>query len=249
MVQEALQDLNEKLEEVSKRLYGEQLSLRAVNPSDLALLKKNARYMPKPMFDQLASNIGRDKALQSVPLCHTLKDGRLEVLSGNHRVKAAIHAGVKEIIVMVVPSEMATSKKRAVQLSHNSLSGQDDMQLLSELWKEISDIDERIYSGLDSVLTGEIGKINFSGFGPEQIRTEQISMWFVPDEIKHLDQLLEAMTNLAASRKVYLAPLSKYDELFSKLVAAKKHKNIVNTAVAFMAMIDELIAYEEEKTS
>lgn len=63
--------------------------------SELKLLEKNARYMKPEQFNRLVENIRRDGCLTSVPLVH--RDGEsLVVVSGNHRVSAAIKAGIEE---------------------------------------------------------------------------------------------------------------------------------------------------------
>ena len=54
---------------------------------DLKLLEKNARYMTPQEFSQLVANIKQDGKLMGVPVVY-----RGEVLSGNHRVRAAIKA-------------------------------------------------------------------------------------------------------------------------------------------------------------
>lgn len=240
---------NARLAEISRLLYGDELELRVVDPRSLVLLQKNARYMAKEVFDQLTRNIAKDKGLQSMPLCHTLPDGRVEVLSGNHRVKAAIQGNLPRILILVYKRTLDTDRKTAIQLSHNAIVGQDDAQLLTELWNDIKDIEERLYSGLDSVAIGELSKINFAGFGPEQIRTEQVTLWFLPEEVKEFDKLLAAMNTLAGSKTVYLAPLDRYETLFKLIVAKKKSDNIRNTTVAFMALIDELVDYERSKAT
>jgi len=196
--------------------------------------------MPKEVFDQLMQNVKGDGALQSVPLCHKLDAGGIEIISGNHRVKAAVEAGVKEIIILCFSYELKVGKKRAVQLSHNAIVGQDDLQLLVELWHEIDDISDRIYSGLDSKVLGEISKVNFAGFGAEQIRTEAITLWFLPDEVKNFDALLDKMAELVGAKQVYIAPLAKYDDLFKAIMEKKRRDNIKNTAVAMSALIDQL---------
>lgn len=234
-------DLNLKLVEMSKLIFpGSEVLLKVVHPRTIVTLKRNARFMPKETFDQLTRNIKGDKVLSSVPFCHTLEDGRLEVLSGNHRVKASIEAGLDRILVMVVPYQMKPGRKIAVQLSHNALSGQDDIPLLKELWDEIDELNEKLYSGLDSVAVQELAKVNFSGFGAQVIRTEQVTLFFIPEEVAEFDKLLDAFDKLATSQTIYLAPLS-HDKLFELIVAKKKEGNIKNTSVALMALIDSLV--------
>jgi hypothetical protein len=237
---EELTALNSKLTEISQRVFGDKLQLLVVDPAALVPTRKNARYMPKEVFDQLMSNVKGDGGLQSVPLCHKLEDGRIELLSGNHRVKAACEAGIKEIIILCFPYELKTGKKRAVQLSHNAIVGNDDMQLLVELWGEIDEISDRIYSGLDSKTIGEMAKVNFSGFGAEQVRTECVVLWFLPDEVQKMDALVAKMTELTGASVVYMAPLAKYETLFKAIMEKKQRDNIKNTAVAMSALIDGL---------
>jgi len=241
---EILSAMNEKLAEIAKAIYGEDLVLRLVNPKSIVLLKKNARYMSKTTFDQLTANLRTDASLQSVPLCHTLPDGRLECLSGNHRVQAAIRAGVTEALVMVIPYELSKAKKISRQLSHNALVGQDDLTTLAELWSEIDDLNEKLYAGLDSDLIGELEKINFEGFAADAIRTESVMFWFLPEEVARLDEVLKVQEDLAPGNPIYMAPLDRYGKMWHALVNAKKNADIKNTAVAFMMLIDAMAETE-----
>jgi ParB-like chromosome segregation protein Spo0J len=62
-------------------------------------------------------------------LCRILPDGKLEVVSGNHRIKASIQAKIKQVFVMVILREISQGDKIAIQLSHNSLTGEDDVNI------------------------------------------------------------------------------------------------------------------------
>jgi hypothetical protein len=64
---------------------GNGLELWKVPPSALREQDVNARSMPKAMFERLAQTIGRDKRLESLPLCDKTERG-LEIVSGHHRV-------------------------------------------------------------------------------------------------------------------------------------------------------------------
>lgn len=77
MVQEALQidQLNARLGEVARLIYGDRATLRLVDPQKLRLLTKNARFMQKASFEQLVSNVQGDGMLSSVPLCHRIGGG------------------------------------------------------------------------------------------------------------------------------------------------------------------------------
>lgn len=54
----------------------------------------NARIMKNEMQDQLTANIKKRGQLESLPL-FVLVDGKLEIISGHHRVKSARAAEMK----------------------------------------------------------------------------------------------------------------------------------------------------------
>lgn len=101
----------------------------------------------------MRDNIASDKRLSSVPLCYRHEDGRLEVLSGNHRVKASIEAKIPVILVLVITETLDQSRRIAIQLSHNALVGEDDQSILANLWSKIETVKDKLYSGLDSEVT------------------------------------------------------------------------------------------------
>ena len=126
---------NEELATISQEMFGDGMRLVVVAPASLTLLKDNARFFKRETFRQLRDNIAADKRLSSVPLCYRHEDGRLEVLSGNHRVKASIEAGIPHILVLAVTEELDKSRRIAIQLSHNALVGEDDQRhFWANLW-------------------------------------------------------------------------------------------------------------------
>jgi hypothetical protein len=141
-IREALNLLNQKL----AGLFPYRLELAA--PDELRLLEKNARYMKAEQFQNLVENVKKDGNLSSLPLCYREKDGKLRVLSGNHRVMAARQAGVKQVLVLVIADEKDVDERLAIQLSYNAIAGQNDLVILKELWESIQDVQARMYAGL-----------------------------------------------------------------------------------------------------
>lgn len=251
---EGIGELNKKLSEVSKNIYGNKLELRVVDPSNLILLKKNARFMKHEMFSQLVENIIRDGQLESVPLCYKLKDGSLEVISGNHRVQGAIKANIKLILVMVITEDLSVSRRRAKQLSHNQISGEDDFSLLKEIWNEIIEINDKIYTGMDSIKIEELEKIQFSALSTPSIKTESITLWFLPEEVVKIEELITYAEKFIASKKIFMVPLKIYDHVFKMLVEIKTKYDIRNNAVALLHIfeiakntIDQMKVIEESQ--
>ena len=116
--------------------------IRKVDPKTLKPREKNARYMTNEQLERLTENVKRDGRLTSLPLVHTLADGRLELISGHHRTLASIGAGFDQIEVIVITTELDDSRITALQLSHNAISGQDDKSILAGLYEAL-DLPER----------------------------------------------------------------------------------------------------------
>ena len=213
---------NDTLSRISKALYGDALTLAVMDPKDISLLKKNARILKKDVFQQLTANIGRDKRLSSVPLCHRLSDGRVEVLSGNHRVQASVEAGIERILVMIIEEDLTRSQAVAIQLSHNALVGEDDPALLAELWAEIEDIAAKTYAGLSSDVVEKLDKIDLTSFTTPQVSTRTMTFAFVDSEAECLNA----------------ADVRQFDRFFDLLEATKKTFDVRNASLAMLKLMD-----------
>lgn len=236
MVEETEAEINKALGVINTKL-GNKLKLGVIDPKKLTLLEKNARYMDQFQYQGLLRNIKNDGFLSSVPLCHKDDSGRLVVISGNHRTQASIDAGVKQIIYMY-RDDLTRSQQVAEQLAHNSLSGQDDMQILKSLWDEIDDLDSKVRSGLDSELIAELAKIDFSAINSARLIFETVQLLFLPEELQRFDDLLEDARMNTASKNNYLCSMKAYETVFEMLVKIKKDYEIKNTAVAFMQLVE-----------
>lgn len=98
--------------------------LAVVNPADVDLLEKNARFMRNDMFRQLVDNIRRDRGLQSVPLLYQPAGQRPKCVSGNHRIMAAKEAGLTAVLCLVIDEAKDGEEQIAIQLAHNAIAGE-----------------------------------------------------------------------------------------------------------------------------
>jgi hypothetical protein len=162
-IQVALDQLNEKL---SDRLP---YKLCMAKASEIDFLENNAQFMTKEQFAALTHNVKADGALTSVPICYLQENGRKLVLSGNHRIKAAIEAGLDEFLVFLIDKPLTESRLIAIQLSHNAIVGQSDQQILKELWKKIDDLECTIYSGLSTELIEKLENTDFTTISEQRI--------------------------------------------------------------------------------
>lgn len=135
---------------MSERLLdmGQGLELWRVHVDELREQDVNARSMPPKMFERLQSTIERDGRLEALPLVAQVDD-HLELVSGHHRVRASRAAGVATIHALVDVTGLSRDQIAAKQLAHNSIAGDDEKQLLKQIFEGIRDVDARLEAFID----------------------------------------------------------------------------------------------------
>jgi hypothetical protein len=214
-------------------------------PSELDPAPKNAHYMPKRVFDQLADNIKRDKNLSSLPFCWRRADGKYELLSGHHRVGAAKAAGVPLILFLYTDAALSKAEKIAVQLSHNSLVGQDNPTLLADLWRDIDDLSMKVYSGLDDEFIEKLAPPKLVKISDAPLHLEELTWLFFPPEIERINDVVTALKGYRAKTKL-VAPLELFNQFFDTLLNFKEAAGIQNSATAMLAIIEIVEAWISE---
>lgn len=209
-----------------------------MNPKDLKLLDLNARYMKHEQYQNLVDNIRRDGKLTSVPFACLEEDGRYRVLSGNHRVMASIDAELEEIAVMVTDDELSRDKKIALQLSHNSITGEDDISILKELYEAIESIDMKAYSGLDDETLELLEKVNPVSISEANLEFQVVSVVFLPSELENAKQVLEHAQEQILGDEAWYARFEEYDKWLDSLEVAGGVYGVKNTATALKIIFD-----------
>jgi hypothetical protein len=201
-------------------------------------LENNPHYMTASQFGRLMENIERDGVLTSSPLVY-----KNEILSGNHRVQAAIKAGITHSNAIIITSELTPSQKTAIALSHNAINGQDDLSILQSLYDTL-DIEHKAYSGLtdDSF---NIDGIDINGLSIGAIKYQEITLYFLPEEhevFMHVLKLIEAKAKRASPPVSLMARLEDFDEMFEAITKSKKAVNIHNSALVVKTIADMTLA-------
>ena len=198
----------------------------------------NARIMKNEMQDQLTAN--NKKRGQSLPL-FVLVDGKLEIISGHHRVKSARAAEMKEIIAIVDVSGLSRSKIAAKQLAHNAISGFDDDSTLREIVKMIDDVDDMIESFVGKEIMEEPLEQYDKMLSPAvQFDFKNVTFTFLPHQVKDMDALVKDLESKAPDIvgvasyeqcKGFVETLSKYQKFTDiRNVGAAIHSMIENAA-------------------
>lgn len=217
-----------------EQLTVEQLS---IDPRELKLLEKNARRMPARQFNQLVENVKRDGALTSVPLVHRV-DGALLVLSGNHRVKASIAAGLATISVLeIVGTSLTPERIVALQLSHNALVGEDDQNILKELYDAL-DVLEKRYSGLTDEDFGSLDSLDLAKLTIGAPKYEEVHLMFLPEDHETFKDIMDKLGKGAAKTTRFVGKIEDYKRFEDTLVAVQDTLNIHNQAMAIFAMAE-----------
>lgn len=208
------------------------------NPRSLVQLKENARYMKHEEFQRLVQNIREDGCLTSYPLVYPEEDGSLIILSGNHRVAAAIEAGLNEIEWIQIEDKLPNAKKIAIQLSHNALVGHDDLDILKSLYEQIDDMDLKMYSGLDDKTLELMDKASPDSIGEASLETRIVSLIFLPSDLEKAKEEIDKAINFTASDERWLAYGKDFDAYMDSIEATQSAYGVKNTATAFSLIMD-----------
>jgi len=221
---------------------GNNLEVWKVRLVDLHEQDRNARSLSPRLFNQLVENIQRDQRLESLPLV-ALVNGQLEIISGHHRTRAARKAELEEIFVLVdVSSDMTRSRLVSKQLSHNSIQGIDNEDVLVELYEEIDSIDDMIASAIDIGLLGErdpVEKMDFSGISisPD---FHMIVFSFMPTQ---LDSFEDVVAKIGDVESLYVFPTEFWEKLRTCMLEVGTKCEIVNITAQLAKMVEIVTEY------
>lgn len=207
------------------------------DPKDLILPERNARYFPAEKFQRLVDNIRADKVLSQWPFVWRDPDNDdLHVLSGSHRVRAAIAAGLEQIDWTECDEPLSPGRRRAIQVSHNELVGNDDPAILDELLAEIAEPDDRDYSGFDDDVWEDEEVEPYTL--PEPDETTTIMLTFLPDDLAKATEVLNELDDLQGNMPRWLAASDQYDAVFDALTVARKSYDTRNVTTTLTILLD-----------
>jgi len=233
-------EIQSAIDKINGRLTDTRYKLGLVDIGQLKLLDKNARFMKNETYRNLVDNVKKDKALGSAPLCY--REGDVySVLSGNHRVEAARDAGVGELLILYIDSKTEKLQRQdqvAIQISHNSLVGEDDPLILRELWEEIDDISLKYYSGLDDKLMGQMPKVDLDAISEARLDYQVVTFIFFPEEVERLEEMIEKADGLFVKSRIYAAMKADYERFLRGLAKIMKSHDIRNMATAMTLLMD-----------
>lgn len=227
-----------------------------IDPKDVKLLEVNARFMRHEEYKQLVDNIRKDGQLTSTPFLCKEEDDKWLCLSGNHRVMAAIDAGLKEIVCLATDDKLTNDQKVAIQLSQNAIVGQDDPATLKILYEGIIDTEMKKYSGLDDKTLDLLDKFSSISISESNLEFKTLQMIFLPNELENAKKVIdEALKGAKIADEAWLLKRSEYDDWLDaqELVTSSFGIKNVSTAVdiilkVFMKNITQLQEGYQDKS-
>ena len=195
----------------------------------------NARIMKNEMQDQLTQNIKKRGQLESLPFL-VLSNGRLEIVSGHHRIKSARAAGIKELIAIIDVSGLTRSQIAAKQLAHNAIAGFDDESTLREICKMITDVDDMLESYIGKEIMEEpLEQYEKLASPAVHFDFKNVTFAFLPHQIADMDVLVKA---LQGSEIVGVASYDDCQRFVETIGKYQQFTDIRNVGAAVHSMIE-----------
>jgi hypothetical protein len=242
-------EVNESLDQLNPVLFGKgsRLSLAYVNYNDLREQDLNANSMTGDMFNQLVQNIKNNKNLESLPLCATRPGSdQLEIVSGHHRIKAARSAGIEYGLVLLY-KDLTNDEIRAKQLSHNSIAGSSDPQIIAQIFAEITDMANKLEAYIDPAIVGDIpDPVSVSAIDIDPMDGSKVATFvFLSTQADIFEKLAKKIP--ANSDMIYLGHKDAFEKFRTAVSRVRGELGVkaMPTAIAHMGEIT--LAYIEEQ--
>lgn len=210
--------------------------IKEVELRKIRLVDKNAHYMDQSVFNQLVANIKRDGQLSSVPFCLEYEPDKYEVISGNHRVQAAQMAGLSIIPIMYSDS-LTNDEKRAIQLSHNSLVGKDDLEILKDLMDEIRDASLKEYTGVDESIFESLNSYQYDIVQPRN-SVVTFNLTFFETDKDALLKLCEEIEENKDYETTALLPMDYMDRYLEVVGEVQKKYKLKALGLTMMKIVE-----------
>lgn len=213
---------------------GDDLYIVMVDPRTLREQDVNAQVMQPADFERLTDNVRQRGQLESLPYCWQGKtDGPIEIVSGHHRIRAAVAADIPRIPILLDVKPMRRSLLVAKQIAHNQLAGTQDAEVLRVMLSLIDDLDDLIVTGLPDDMLPVVQPDDTALHVPAaNFDWRTVTFTFLPSDLDNFTACLDSI-----DRNSELVGVGNVDvfERFSKAIVGYGHlRNIRNFGVALL---------------
>jgi hypothetical protein len=228
--------INAMLHVLSLQIYPEGLRLVYVAVEDLHEQDINANAMSKAAFDQLVSNIRATGAPESIPLIVKTDKG-WEIISGHHRTRASREAKLKYILCLGFDS-LSRAQLHSKQLSHNSIAGKSDVQIMRMIWDRIDNVEQRLAAFVDPKIFDNLPQpVSFKPVDVDMGKLNKTVLFvFLSTQKTDFDAALEQIMPKASVDTVYIAHREAFESWIEAFRRTREDLEIVNAATALSEM-------------
>ena len=195
------------------------------------------------MFKQLTANVKKRGQLESVPFCCAV-DNKIEIISGHHRIKAAKMAGIKYIPILLDTSGLTRSQIAAKQLAHNSINGFDDPDVLREITKIITDVDDMLESFITEQFVEPKEDLPSLIHIKSELEWKQISLVFLDNEIEDVENFLKRLEQ--TPNEIWVGDVRSFDDFCKMLKKTQRVQDVKNMSAGISAMVKICNRYFDE---
>ncbi|WP_346275007.1 ParB N-terminal domain-containing protein [Leptospira santarosai] len=192
--------------------------------------------MTPDQMNRLVENVKKDGFLSQLPFGVKIEE-KFKVISGNHRVTAAIKAKLEAILILYV-EDIDTERELAIQLSHNSIAGQDDLGILKSLYLQIKELDWKEYSGIDEQALLNYQIPDLVPISESDIKLNEVRLFYGDLDLKQIDQTLELLEKKLIDEKRDRVVFGEFERFVEVMTEVKRRLNVKNHSVAFLKMIE-----------
>lgn len=213
---------------------------KSIPVSELSFLEINANVMSEEKMSRLSQNIEYDGMVTQLPLVHKLPNGKYEIISGNHRVKGSISAGLESVDCLTFECRIPKDEKIRLEVSHNTVRGNPLENILADIMRDMDNTDMVIMSGADFATESlKFDKADFTAIDENPFEFRDISLVFTPVEESKVAGVINFVeTNLKNNSSLYILPRELYDGFLDMIIKTKADFKIKSNAIALGVMLD-----------
>lgn len=238
---------------------GNNLEIWRVHHTLIREQDKNARVMPPEMLERLSENIRNEGRLESLPLGvlrgPAAKPSHVELMSGHHRTRAGVSAGITDFLVLVDTRDLSRDQVKAKQLAHNSINGADNLTMLNQIFSEIASVDARLeaFVQVDDAYLKRLDEAMKAVNEEVSIKWPVLSFAFLPVQKARFDTLVQRLAKQVPkdTDQVWLVPEDSANKFSDALNELGRKCDIRSTGNIFARMVDiahEFLDKQEEET-
>lgn len=180
-------------EESAQLKVGDDLYVVMVDVTTLRERDVNAQVLQPRHMERLTENIRSRGQIESLPYVHCPSDpGQYEIVSGHHRVRAAVAAGITRIPVVLDKRKMRESEVIAKQISFNEIHGSPDEDILRQMIAKLDNVDDMLTTGLPEDMLPTVDKDDTKLLLPAaDFDWRMVTLTFLPGVLGQFDEAVK----------------------------------------------------------